>query len=236
MLGVNALKKLTLSIYKSNSDIRDFSRQNHVLVDERTRRSAIRIAVIDDQLFLPQTNLQVYGYKITSIGDIKSLDQVADYNIILCDLMGVGMNFDTKNQGASLISEIKKNFPSKIVIAYTGASMKALVAKSAQSRADALFKKDIDNEEWIEHLDQFASEAIDPFVIWNKIRARLIELNADTKTILALEDAYVRSVLARDASFIEMNAIISNEKIGGDIRAIIQGLISSIIFTAIFGG
>jgi hypothetical protein len=74
-----SLKRFALSTFKSNAEIRDFLRKSVTLVDERKRRSAVRIAAIDDQPFAPQTNLQSYGYQVTPIGDLKSLDEVTDY-------------------------------------------------------------------------------------------------------------------------------------------------------------
>lgn len=113
--------------------------------------------------------------------------------------------------------------------------MASAVARNGGMRADELLRKDVDIEEWILCLDRFVTEAVDPFVIWNKTRARLIELDADTKTILSLEDAYVQCVLGRDSSFVEIRTVLASEEIRGDVRSIIQGLIASVIFKTIFG-
>lgn len=229
------MKSLALQFFKSNSDIRDFLRSRVRFENQHARRAAVKIAAVDDAPFAPQTNLQSYGYQITPIGDVKQLSELENYNIVLCDLMGVGLHFDAKKQGASIIAEIKNNYPQKIVIAYTGASMSAPVARSAAESADRILKKDIDIEEWTSVLDAYVDEAIDPFIIWNKTRLRLVELNTDTKAILSLEDAYVRSILAKDASFPAVRNYLSSSSVGSDVRGIMQGLIASLIFKAIFG-
>lgn len=229
------MKSLALNLFKSSRDIRDFAAKAAHLQSEQSRRAAVSIAVIDDQPFAPQTNLQAYGYSISQIGDIKSLNEVANYPLILCDIMGVGRHFDSRLQGASLISEIKKNFPEKIVIAYTGAGLNDRAVKIAADRSDKILKKDVDIDDWVETLDAATREAVDPFIIWNKVRARFIEMGVDTKDMLLLEDAYVEAILRRDLSFSSVKSISGSNGVRHDARAIVNGLISSLVFKAIFG-
>lgn len=229
------MKTFALKMFKSNRDIRDFAAKAAHLQSEKDRRSAVSIAVIDDQPFAPQTNLQAYGYSISQIGDIKSLSEVAQYPLVLCDIMGVGRHFDSKLQGASLISEIKKNFPEKIVIAYTGAALNDRSVKVAADRSDRILKKDVDIDDWVDALDDATRQAVDPYVIWNRVRARFVEMGVDTKDIIILEDAYVDAVQKKDISFGSMKSINSGGDVRQDARAIVNGLISSLVFKAIFG-
>lgn len=229
------MKNLSLKLFRTNREIRNFAAKAAHLQSEKTRRSAVPIAVIDDQPFVPQTNLQSYGYNISQIGDIKSLNEVAKYPLILCDIMGVGRHFDSKLQGASLISEIKKGFPEKIVIAYTGAGLNERAVKVAGERSDRIIKKDIDMDEWVDVLDSATREAVDPYIVWNKVRARFIEMDVDTKDMILLEDGYVRSILSKDLSFAETKAVSTGGEIRQDARAIVNGLISSVVFKAMFG-
>lgn len=229
------MKTLALQLFKTNADLSNFIRSTSNLQDAKSRRSAVRIAVIDDQPFLPHMILQNYGYKVEQIGDLKNVEEVKDYHLILCDVMGVGRHFGAKAQGATLISEIKKVYPEKIVIAYTGGAAGDAAVQAATERADALIRKDVDGEEWAAKLDDLGVAAIDPHVIWQKVRARFIELDADTKDILLLEDAFVRSVLSRQTDLSTLTRMLSSINVGPDVRAIVQGLASSVIFTAIFG-
>jgi len=61
------MKSLALGLFRSNSELSDFARKSVRLVDERSRRRAVKIAAIDDAPFQPQTNLQNYGYDVTAI-------------------------------------------------------------------------------------------------------------------------------------------------------------------------
>lgn len=107
------MKKILLRAFKSNSHLANYTKGTSHLQTVAARRSAVAIGVIDDEIFAPQTNLQSYGYKITPIGDLKQLSEVAAYHIVLCDIMGVGRHFDKSMQGASLIAEIKKELSRK---------------------------------------------------------------------------------------------------------------------------
>ena len=227
------MKRFALSLFKTNSELVNFIRTTSNLRNIQARRAAIKIAVIDDQPFIPQTNLKSFGYEVIPIGDVKNVSEIKDYHMVLCDIMGVGRHFDAKAQGATIISEIKKNYPEKVVIAYTGGSLGDPAVKSAKSRADDMIRKDVDTEEWIAKLDERGAEAVDPYVMWNKVRRRFIELQVDTKSILILEDAFVRSVLNRESDLYTLRYITSSIPLGQDVRAILQGLASATIFAAI---
>ena len=226
--------KQALRLFHDNSELRDYMSRTSALQSSQARRAAVKIGVIDDQPFAPQANLLSYGYSISPVGDIKHLSEVAPFHMVLCDIMGVGKHFDPSLQGASIIAEVKKTYPEKVVVAYTGAAMNERAARIANARADRIIKKDISLEEWTQNLDELAADSVNPYVIWLKLRRRFMELEVRTRDILALEDAYVRSVLANDARFgilIDRAAMLG---IGQDVRAILQGLASSMIFAAIF--
>lgn len=230
MLSFFTTKKI--DDYYSIENTRHFFRDKLQNQSSRNNRELISICAIDDQPFAPLTNLNSYGYSIKQLSDIKRIDEVAQYNIILCDIIGVGMYFDKNLQGASIISEIKKEYPEKIVIAYTGAARNKLAAKQAELRADKILTKDTTIEKWIETLDFFIRDTIDPYRIWNKIRIRLIELEISTKDILIIEDAFVRSFEEKDKNFDALKKIISKSDLKSDARSIISSLIGSAIFSA----
>jgi CheY-like chemotaxis protein len=126
----------SINAYSSVLELRDHSKGRKASLSQKEIRSNIHIAVIDDEKFKPHGNLTNYGYKIQELPDIKSLDQVTDFDVILCDLMGVGQNFDQAIGGASIIREIKENYPTKFVIAYTGARANTMEASAAKEFAD----------------------------------------------------------------------------------------------------
>src|SRR3546814_8256170 len=106
--------------YREISDIERDKLYSLIQTNEVTRRHLAPIADMYDEPLPPQPTLQYNGDNINVLGDIKKISEVEPYNIILCDLQGVGRHLDERNQGAYLIDEIKRNHPEKFVIAYTG--------------------------------------------------------------------------------------------------------------------
>lgn len=195
------------------------------------KRALVSIGVIDDEQFQPRVNLENLGYKVTVIGDPNSLDVVKPHEIVLCDLQGVGKSLDNRRQGAFIIREIRRNYPHKFVIAYTGGTQNAQLTREATAAADAFVKKDADIETWTSKLDSIIDELVDPYKVWIRQRMNLVSIEADTLTILKIEDAYVRSVQARSSD--SQNPLVQtlqDTSMSGDVRAVIQGLISSAVF------
>jgi len=193
-------------------------------------REGVPIAVIDDEPLAAEVNLRNHGYKIVQIGDVKRIDEVKDYRIVLCDLMGVGKHFDESKQGAGIIQEIRANYPSTFVVAYSGSALNSGPARAAKEHADRVFRKDEDISEWRRLLDDFIQKAADPEIVWQRTRLRLTELNLDTKSILILEDAFVRSVLSGDQNASALSNGLGKIGVSADVRGIIQSLIASAIF------
>jgi hypothetical protein len=218
--------------FRQFDDLAASQRVASVRVADRERRARVPIAVIDDESFKPEQNLRALGYSINVIGDIKSIDEIRDHNIILCDLQGVGMHLDGKGQGAFIIDEIKRNHPEKFVIAYTGGSLDDAITIRAQQYADFFLRKDANIDEWRDMLDTIVDFLCNPVLVWKRQRAALIDVDVPTLEILKLEDAYVRSIMeGNDEGY--RKAI---QKMGAnpDIRAIAQSLIASGIFALLF--
>lgn len=229
------MKSLTLSVWTSASDIEGYYRDQIGPKDIRKRRANVGICAIDDQPFAPQQNLMNYGFKIDCLGDIKTVAEVAQYDIILCDIMGVGQSFDIRTQGASIMSEIRRCHPEKFIVAYTGSALNQTAARQASSVADDILKKDIDIEEWTQFLDHYCTLALNPYKVWSRIKISMADKEIDTKEILRAEDAYCRSILKGDSSFKLLTKISSDSGMREDIRAIANGLISSIAFKFMIG-
>jgi hypothetical protein len=197
-------------------------------MNERDRRAKIIIGVIDDAPFEPKQNLENTGYKIEYLGNPNTVDVVLKCHIVLCDLQGVGVALDPQKQGAFFIDEIKKNYPEKYVIAYTGGGLNASISRDAMTASDGFLKKDASIEEWRDKLDGLIVDLLDPYRVWQRQRLSLVKRNIDTFTILKLEDAFVRSIIAREpqesSSFSRM---LNSGGVTGDARAIVQSMIAS---------
>lgn len=157
-------------------------------------RRSIQIAVIDDQPFAPEHNLKNNQFQIVTYTDIHKIEQVHEFPIVLCDLQGVGLQLASDMQGAYLIEEIKRNYPEKAVIAFTGGSSNSNMSKRALAAADDYLKKDASIEEWRDVLDKHIRNLSDPIYVWKQLRLRLIKAEITPLELLKLEHAYVSSI------------------------------------------
>jgi len=224
----------TLNSYTSVLELREVARATRSSKTQNELRAAVRIAIIDDEKFQAFSNLTSYGYKISELPDIRSTTDIAIYDIILCDLMGVGANFDKSIGGASIIREIKKNYPTKFVVAYSGARANSVEAVAAREFADEFIKKDADITRWVERLDEIINTVIDPYEMWLAARQGLLDNEIDIRRIVELEDAYVRSVKSKDGNFEPLKTVLTKIDLRGNSKAIVQGLISSAIYALVF--
>ncbi len=219
--------------YRQIGDLSNDMKVALSLKNDRDRRSLIPLAVVDDESFKPEQNLRANGYDVRIIGDIKDISELKNFNIILCDLQGVGRHLSHHQQGAFIIDEIKRNHPEKFVVAYTGGALDDAVTIRAQQDADFFLRKDADIDEWRDKLDLIIGLLCDPVEVWRRQREALVDADVPTLNILKLEDAYVRSLQA--GSDYAYRNIVSQSGLGADVRSIAQSLIASGIFKVLVG-
>jgi hypothetical protein len=196
-------------------------------------RIKIPILVIDDNPFEYLDHLKTHRFDLTYFDDIPSIESSKEYEIILCDINGVGKNFKSKYQGAHVISEIHKKYPFKTIIAYTGFTHDPTYNNFFRM-ADFTVKKDIDGDEWIEKLDAAIELTTDPKKKWVKMRNHLMENDVSLFEIVKLENEYVKCILAGKGLENFPSKQLSKE-MNQDVRAVIQSFTASIIFKLIFG-
>ena len=166
----------------------------------KDKRSSTRVLVIDDTKLPAMEQLKRLGYDITRVRDIDNIDDLTPFDIILCDVMGVGKKLDPKAQGNVIIREAMLRYPNKFVIAYTGSSQTSPEATEARTQADSFLPKGAEIGKWQEVLDRYIIENGDPMNRWQRTRITLVEQGIDTYDLLRLENAFVRSLQNRDKS------------------------------------
>lgn len=199
---------------------------------KQVKRNEVPILIIDDDKFEYKSILQNHNFSITHVEDIDAIDFVHNYEIILCDINGVGKKFGSKFDGAYIISEIRKKYPFKYIIAYTGHTHDPSYTKHFK-KADNVINKDIASDEWVEELDVAIYSVVNPITRWMKIRDFLILQNIDISIVAKLEDEYVRTILAGDdiSNFPKKK---TSKDLPDDARAILNSFVASIIFKLIF--
>lgn len=198
------------------------------------RRRSVEIAVIDDEVFQPAEALRANQFQITILKDLSDIRMIDRFAIILCDLHGVGSQLNAIQQGAHLIREIKSNYPEKYVIAYTSTGQSPLL-QAAFAVCDGYLSKDTRIEDWVSELDSAVDTLVNPVNVWKKYRVRLLDVGVTPSELAALEHAFVA---AFNKGQIEtknrVEKTMTDLALSADVRAIINGLISSVIFKLLF--
>jgi hypothetical protein len=216
-------------ILGSPKTLQDLNGLSHLSVGEMRKKT--RIAVIDDEVFPKRNALLQHDYQIKEVGDLKDISAIENYPIILCDIKGVGTHFNSPYEGGHLIEEINKFYPNKVIIAYTGERFDPTYNRFFQI-ADRSIRKDAEDDEWINVLDDSLKIVNDPCEQWKKTRKSLLELNISTLNLVKIEDLYVRSIL-EEQDLISQNKLINT--LAGDAKNIVLNLASSFIFSFITG-
>jgi hypothetical protein len=217
---------ITIGKPKTIYDLRD------KIVDKPPiRRHTVAICIIDDEKFVYLDLLIKHDFNIREIGDINDIKAVESYDIVLCDIKGVGKHFGSQFEGGHIIEEIKKLYPSKVLVAYSGQQFDPTFNKYYQL-SDFCVKKDINSDEWIEILDQSIKLIQDPVVQWKKIRENIIKLDISSYHLLKLEDEFVNKIMGNINVFPSKKLMAS---LPADVKVIILNFISSLIFKATVG-
>jgi len=196
-----------------------------------TLRPRVSIVVIDDKGFVYLNVLRNHGFIITELTDITDVKAVQTYPIVVCDIRGVGKAFGSDFEGAHVLAEIKKHYPNKILIVYTGQLFDASFNQYF-ALCDASVTKDAESQQWVEVLDNAIATFLDPIAQWKKLRSYLIDLDVPTMRLAELEDHYVSAVLAKQAPFQDEKKLIDLPQ---DAKAVLLGIASNYAFKLLTG-
>lgn len=178
---------------KKNYTIDKFA---HFAQDFTQLQRKSRIMIIDDEDVPYLEQLQKRNYNLYLKDDLHNITDVAEYDIVITDIKGVGRSFNENLEGGAIIKELKKHYPEKYIIVYS-ASQFDVNFNSTFQLADKVIKKDCDIEAWVEAIDEGIREYYNPQTAWKKTHKTLVDNNISTRKILKLEQAYVYSILKK---------------------------------------
>lgn len=196
--------------------IEDIQHLSRTLLQERDK---YRIAFIDDQNPPLIKAIEKHGFDLTHFQDISNVNEIKKYDIVICDIQGVGKSFGSEFEGGHLIKEIRLNYPLKYLIAYSG--------KSFDMRYNQFFKlcdnvamKQTDITDWINYLDSAIKQVSDPIFVWSKAREQFIMNNIPLVVVSEIEKSYVKSISNNNISLFNTKKISSKFNFGNTIATI----------------
>lgn len=127
-------------------------------------KNGCRVLFIDDEKFKVVSRLKEKdGWKNTNwIKDVDSISQteILDAHILFVDVQGVGKAMGFKDEGLGLIAALKKHYPNKKVIMYSGESKGHVdTFHEAANLVDARLRKTADHYEFETTLERLAKDA-----------------------------------------------------------------------------
>lgn len=141
------------------------------------------------------------------------------FDIIICDIQGVGKNFGSKYEGGHLIKEINNKYPLKYLVAFSGKSFD-MTYNQFFSLCDTVMQKHADISEWTGCLDKATINLSDPIYIWKKARKMLLENQEDLNLVSKLEQAYLKSIVKNNKDFWNKTTSKSNFNYGNSVATI----------------
>ncbi|WP_154859222.1 hypothetical protein [Cyclobacterium xiamenense] len=195
---------------------------------QSVERKDVKMALVDDEPFEYLEDLKFHGFNIAYFPDVEAIESLLAYEVVLCDIKGVGKKFKSKYEGAHVMRELNLKYPFKTIFAFTGYSYDPTF-NSYLSVVDNVLKKDIDQDEWIEALDLAIKLSTDPIKRWYKIRDFLLSRDVTLFNLTKLENEYVRILLNKE----DISNFPSNRATKGmpqDLRSVLQSFTASLIF------
>lgn len=187
-------------------------------------REQIKVCVIDDEGFDMNT-LYDLGYKnIRKKIQFENMDEYQEFDIILCDVEGIGVTVDAEKQGLAVAEQIKNVYPEKVVLLYSGKNIETF--GEMPDILDGYLRKQTSMSELAKTLDAFYAQSINPINVWEKTRNEMIKNKISTKTIAFLEDRFCKALLEKDDYLYcmtkENDDVFSAENIGKYIDILIK--------------
>ena len=190
-----------------------------------TIKKLTEILVIDDKEFVFLDALRKHEFSIQQKYDLTHLSDAAEYDIILCDIRGVGKFLESDYDGANLIKALKTKYPNKIILAYTANDYDASFQKYLDYADGIVPKGTYGLDDWVSLLEETLNDCADPVKQWERTRKLLLKANVSTIDVAKYESQYVKAI--RNGSFESLKKLYGKKKHAGD--NIMIDLVSSVI-------
>lgn len=190
-----------------------------------TIKKLTEILVIDDKEFVFLDALRKHEFSIQQKYDLTHLSDAAEYDIILCDIRGVGKFLESDYDGANLIKALKTKYPNKIILAYTANDYDASFQKYLDYADGIVPKGTYGLDDWVSLLEETLNDCANPVKQWERTRKLLLKANVSTIDVAKYESQYVKAI--RNGSFESFKKLYGKKKYIGD--NIMIDLVSSVI-------
>lgn len=188
------IKRIVLGLKTMN----DYSYQNEL--DLTARRNLVRICFIDDEGYPNVDRLKAIGYYNIDVKyNFERIEDYKEYDIIFCDLEGVGKHMDSTLQGLWIAEEIKNQYPNCEVFIYSGNDVDDYGELPTNIK---YVPKQTNIRELSNIIDYTCGSLWDPHKAWERIYQRMLNEKIPSKIIALLEDEFVNSLENKTNNFV----------------------------------
>lgn len=172
---IKIMKKTLLKCVNTNSFIKrkiggimfNFNRKRqyintlNIIADRNIQklRSKVKILIIDDEEYGIVDILKERKYSIFYKNDIDYSIEAEPFDIIILDIKGIAKKMSSPMEGFAMANEIKKIYPHKKVLCFSGAVIEQGVAEKL-SRIDGYIPKDNGIDQWADKLDEIIKDYV----------------------------------------------------------------------------
>ena len=156
------------------------------LLSLMSTRPKIKVAIIDDQAFPYLRALEAEGCVVRVFDDYSTkvrqrnqkpkIIELSSYDVIVCDVHAVGALIFPGSEGISGIEDVRKKYPLKVIVAYTGDPGAILTKLKRQDTLDKTFAKDWSVDEFLFNFREVIDIFVKPKNRWEFIQRRLSHL------------------------------------------------------------
>lgn len=196
-------------------------------------KSKIPILIIDDQGFEHTERLRDEGYNIKCIENINDLKAASEYPIVICDIKGVGTQYDVDKGGLVVVKKLKKKYPFKQYAVYSGSDYQLEELNGLEGVSH--IPKSTDYNTWMSYLDDLIESAASPIENWKTIRTFMLDKDVSLFEVFKMENSYVYTYLNNRSNIRFFPDKKEFPNINDDIRSVINGVISAVISKIIIG-
>jgi len=154
---------LSIGMDKAGNWIKKFYSKKHISPIEDLKKTT-QILFIDDEDFSTRlSTIREAGWNVRQVNDIANFDseEIRNADIIFMDYIGVGKILTPTEEGIGLIKSLKKRYPNKFIIFYSGYAG-FIPGHEVHSIVDAWIDKHADSFVYIDQIEA-ASAKINEF-------------------------------------------------------------------------
>lgn len=120
---------------------------------------------------------------------------MANFDVIVCDIHAIGTQIFPGSEGISVLEDLRKKHPLKVIVAYTGDPGAILTRLKKQDTIDRIFAKEWSVDDFLFNFREVLDIFTRPKNRWDFIQHRLKHLGLAQHKIAGVQKVFVENVL-----------------------------------------